>query len=765
MAVVQDNYHNSKLLKHSCFYWVHVPRGQEIANLNPTMVADKFGVPVKELFSYWEKEVNCDKAVKTLPRTLSLIICFAAMLLNHEVVGETQSVEKAIRFDIEENANFAFNDISTMGHKNYQDVNSFADFWSWMRLGFSAVYLPQTSAVSEGSTLPPVNLTMMEMARYLTFNSKLGPVKLSQETAQEGQCVNSDHLGLIDCYTKGTDFVIHPTEFDVGLTEFVEDKSKEEWIPLTGDLNAVFDHLETTGWLAPSTRRWKVSFVTYNADHDILTVTAIHFVLSRSGHIWKEIAFMSLLMQPYANLWGLVWEILFFGSITTIFIEEVMEIIRGLCATRGDGRCRCRLTYFFMDYLTVWNFVDWCSIIIAYTLLGMWISRCLALQDLNDVVNGAVSECTSGTGNCEDQTSAVMEKATTAGLISVQTSLVSSFYPFCILLRLFKTFSLQPRLAVVTRTLWMSFADLVHFGIIFLSVFVTYVFMAMGFFGRTVEGYSDFGISFITLFRSLMGDADYIAMEDQVGRAIAGVFHISFMLCMLLILLNMLIAIIMDVYGETKRAAQFSDPVWNDITDFFSRWYHARKGDRISLAHAKDQFLAHLEEKADGEEEAAQDANSYKEKSRGSSMFVDLEDSEEIVTVHDLTRKVEKMTEEQARHSIVEAVKWYAMTQPMTVESVDILRGIRQLHQKFGIEQEDNHTVQFSELVQETAAAEEQEALAKAATGPGLKSLLAESARRTELENGLSERARKMLSNLLDTAQTILEEECVDRRL
>ena len=72
---------------------------------------------------------------------------------------------------------------------------------------------------------------------------------------------------------------------------------------------------------------------------------------------------------------------------------------------------------------------------------------------------------------------------------------------------------------VVTRTLWMSFADLaselalcqlrqlwtvdhchegvhpppmhtaqVHFGIIFFSVFVTYVFMAMGFFGRTVEG-------------------------------------------------------------------------------------------------------------------------------------------------------------------------------------------------------------------------------------------------------------------------------------
>ena len=50
-------------------------------------------------------------------------------------------------------------------------------------------------------------------------------------------------------------------------------------------------------------------------------------------------------------------------------------------------------------------------------------------------------------------------------------------------------YSLMLMLAeVVTRTLWASFADLAHFGIIFLSVFITFVFMAMGFFGRTVTG-------------------------------------------------------------------------------------------------------------------------------------------------------------------------------------------------------------------------------------------------------------------------------------
>ena len=73
----------------------------------------------------------------------------------------------------------------------------------------------------------------------------------------------------------------------------------------------------------------QLTFVTYNADFDMLTSTDIHFVLSRSGRIWKEISFMSLMLSPYGNLWGLVWEILFFGSITTIFIEELLEIFRG----------------------------------------------------------------------------------------------------------------------------------------------------------------------------------------------------------------------------------------------------------------------------------------------------------------------------------------------------------------------------------------------------------------------------------------------------
>ena len=46
-------------------------------------------------------------------------------------------------------------------------------------------------------------------------------------------------------------------------------------------------------------------------------------------------------LMPYANLWTLVWEILFYGCILTILIEELHEVTTGLYAAAAGGRCRC----------------------------------------------------------------------------------------------------------------------------------------------------------------------------------------------------------------------------------------------------------------------------------------------------------------------------------------------------------------------------------------------------------------------------------------
>mmetsp|Transcript_24094 Transcript_24094/g.56724 ORF Transcript_24094/g.56724 Transcript_24094/m.56724 type:complete len:347 (+) Transcript_24094:23-1063(+) len=346
----------------------------------------------------------------------------------------------------------------------------------------------------------------------------------------------------------------------------------------------------------------------------------------------------------------------------------------------------------------------------------------------------------------------------------------------------------------------MSFADLVHFGIIFLSVFLTYVFMGMGFFGRTVEGYASFGVAFTTQFRSLMGDADFEALENKVGRAIAGVFHVSFMVCMLLILLNMLIAIIMDVYSETKKNAHFSDPVWIDIIDFFKRWYHTRRGNRVSLSKAKDLYMTYLEEMADATDKESKSTGQRALRSK-KSFFAELEASEDIVNTEDLISKA-GMDMDQAWDSILEAVKLLERSTDLEVSSVEVLRGVRQVQSWLGVPYSHGSSATLlssavpaqapseapckwpllghSEATSSTDVASSdvrgeadsgpapaKEGSAKLPTadfGPDVRSLLAESIRRLEFENTLSARSRKTVEQLLDTAQALLKEE-VEKRL
>merc|ERR1719324_1755943 len=119
------------------------------------------------------------------------------------------------------------------------------------------------------------------------------------------------------------------------------------------------------------------------------------------------------------------------------------------------------------------------------------------------------------------------------------------------MLRLFKAFSAQPRLAVVTRTLWLALPDMAHFFIVFFTIICTYAVMGVLLFGRDFEDFANFGRAVIACFRALMADFEWDALK-QVGRPEAFVWFLTFMVLIVLVMLNMLLAIIMDTYAVVK---------------------------------------------------------------------------------------------------------------------------------------------------------------------------------------------------------------------
>jgi len=163
------------------------------------------------------------------------------------------------------------------------------------------------------------------------------------------------------------------------------------------------------------------------------------------------------------------------------------------------------------------------------------------------------------------------------------------------MLRLFKTFNAQPRLGVVTRTLSRSANDMAHFGLVFMTIFVSFIVSGHVLFGQDLDDFATFDRAFVTCFRCMMGDFDWEEME-QVGREQAGVWFFLFLILVNLIMLNILLAILMEAYGRVMTDAMASYPrnqimsLPDQVKKIWHRWRSHRNGKSVSLKGIKKSF-------------------------------------------------------------------------------------------------------------------------------------------------------------------------------
>mmetsp|Transcript_60121 Transcript_60121/g.140522 ORF Transcript_60121/g.140522 Transcript_60121/m.140522 type:complete len:801 (+) Transcript_60121:27-2429(+) len=601
--------HSRKTERHRTFGWVDTDPGLEVQVLEPEQVLHEHGIPEKVMLSYLQGEIEGEAAVKNLPAAILLIVWFLLMNLSHELPDSVHSIEKAIDFDITENANFAFSSPLYMGHKNYEDVNTFADWYSWMNVGFSAIYFPTSLAVSEGKSYDLGAMTFSEAKMYLTHNRKIGAVQLAQQTLSDADCRNpvvAQAMGLA-CYDfQGMDLRLKPTELDVSQEAFFEDTARTVWMDYLMEFPnvTVMDQLrdlELSRWLDNSTYRVKVTFMTYNHYYDMLTTTSIHFLFAISGRIWKQITHRSMVLEAHATFQSWLYEVLFFGHILILFLNEGWESISCL---RENG---WKLVKAWKAYWNFWNVVDWVSIFLAFAILLTWISQCIGqaelssqLQDYTSIHSACRDALSMSSASCEAARAydaQLFDSVEQLGFVIRANRAISGFYPVCIMMRLFKAFAAQPRLAIVTKTLALAANDLTHFGIVFLSIFFTYVAMGMAFFGREVESFASFDRASLALLRALMGDFSVEDMELS-GRAIAFFFFGTYMMAAVLLLLNMLIAILMDVYGQVAAMSRNSESLWHECWDIVRRAMQKWTGGHTPLAQVVKMYVENVGEEA-----------------------------------------------------------------------------------------------------------------------------------------------------------------------
>lgn len=146
------------------------------------------------------------------------------------------------------------------------------------------------------------------------------------------------------------------------------------------------------------------------------------------------------------------------------------------------------------------------------------------------------------------------------------------FYTILLLLRFFRAFEGQPRLAIIEKTLTSAWVDTIHFLIIFFVVFCNFALGGYLLFGFEVPDWYTADRAINSSFRALMGDFDYGSMY-RVSPICSALWFWLYMILMFLILLNMFLAIIMDTYMDVKKHTdKCAVTIWEQAYDYFKDW-------------------------------------------------------------------------------------------------------------------------------------------------------------------------------------------------
>jgi len=590
----------------------------------------------------WVKsELDNESACLELPKTIILLMSFSILAIMHLKQDKVFSIEEAIRFDIEENANFAWS--HNFGHKTVFDVNSIADFWSWFNLGYlplvvqlswgyseslqdaydamngsySAAKLPGLWRFGENGSKPlPVR------SDYLHYNRIIGGIRLRQEVASRGwdlcrvpgsvpedlwkawlgkPCMPASPAYQFTPESPDAENFREPTRIEWFLTA---NESLEEMQNKVADMEDGCAQLEEKGrpgaclcatcvkddgivspWLDEQTQRIEIGFVSYNAEYGLLSLSTVNFFFSRGGRIHKFVFCQSVWLNQYAGyymevgimvLCDAVWMFI----LTQVFFSEVLEMVAVVRASTARW-----YKSIWQDYVAFWNTVDWISIAVAYLVFAFYLQLFFATNDVNKAFEHFV----------ERQEWAVLGRNESLQMSTEFFDLVEQacakertyrtsfcFYPFVVMMRLFKSFDAQPRLAVVTRTIKDAAQDMLHFGIIFSSVFFCLCVNSVLLFGQDVEDFATLDRAVIHCFLFMFGDWDWGSMQE-VQLLLAAMWFWVFILLIVIILLNMLLAILMDSYSVVKSETSEMKSLPAQITDMLRRRRQNRRKERVKL--------------------------------------------------------------------------------------------------------------------------------------------------------------------------------------
>jgi hypothetical protein len=667
-------------------------------NASTTMTVEQelaCGVNTDDLVEFIEKELAEEQSCFQIPVAFAFMVSYYLVFASHSRMEVVHGVSEAIRNDLYENANYAFTEsvpyeLLRNGAKNIFNIYSNADFFSWVRLGVTPMVWPDIETYSEpeqtvlarcvhdeqklqwfgfskvATAIPTTGLpsycanfqlpppVAWEDRLYLSRLELVHAASIRQEQATAECSVN--------CQTKK--WILEPE-----LRDLLEDGTPPSWFwqaRETGTVSEVLLPADLTGaavaaelrrleleeiWLNGDTFRVSLRLPLLWEDEGLFIVTTATVLFARGGQAWKRLGTIALHLDNFQDQWSYAYDAFFGIMCLQMIIREAKSLLKHWKEKKMNS------------YLSLWVVVEWVTAVFAGVMAYRFLRTTSMSVTLRTYLDAYRTKDPSFDG------AGFQTFLRDFSLYTYDFQRIITWFPYLIAMRMFRAFDAQPRLSLVTRTMSTAASDVFHFFIVFLAVYFCFAMTGASLFGYEMQEFA--GVrraNFPTCLRALLGDFDWDELK-VVGRNEAAIWLVLFQVLIAILLLNMLVAIVLDTYLEVKGGMQDAETMGSQIYEIQRRYRQTRRKERVTLDHV----LKHARVAQHNETSTALRAS---RKSLGRSTAAD------TVTAEILAGRVPGMKERQAVRLLTNTLEWKRGLEIQNMTMADNMLRTREIDSK-----------------------------------------------------------------------------------
>jgi len=322
-----------------------------------------------------------------------------------------------------------------------------------------------------------------------------------------------------------------------------------------------FQYLKERGWIDEQTLSLQAKVVAFNYQLDIPRLLKVQFTFyfSRGGGIYttQKIEVATLKTWPRHNRALLLFvDGVFFLMCLASSAFMAKEFQKDLKV----GKC--------IGHFNIINTITWLSCLFGWAHLGMLfgldVYRKMVMASIEDYFDFPDTFSTLE----------VMRLSDSMAEFSSYQRMFISYAHILFMARCFLSLKYQPRLAIITSTLQVSTVDLLHFLIVLVPTWFGFAIAGMIMFGRRMQAFSTPLTGFAMCLQLAMeGEYDWQGMSSE-DWFITLLWVWIYMVLLVMVMLNMVLAIIMDVYAEVRREQGETMSMFQHCTYLFKRAYY-----------------------------------------------------------------------------------------------------------------------------------------------------------------------------------------------